>query len=73
MAITSVYFNYAHEVTSFLAKLVGITLSFVLLILTIFGTVDFYLARRHHDADRQEMITAIRQAVRSAENIAAAP
>lgn len=43
-AIALVYFNYAPEVESFMAKLVGVTLATVLLILAVSGSVDAYLA-----------------------------
>jgi signal transduction histidine kinase len=46
IAIALVYFNYAPEVNSFMAKLVGITLITVLLIFSIFGTVDVYYENR---------------------------
>ena len=46
IAIALVYFNFAPEVNSFMAKLVGITLITVLLIFSIFGTIDVYNENR---------------------------
>jgi signal transduction histidine kinase len=43
IAIALVYFNYAPEVNSFLAKLVGITLASVLFIVAVTGSIDIYL------------------------------
>ncbi|MFN2304249.1 MAG: hypothetical protein ACK2TV_11015, partial [Anaerolineales bacterium] len=40
VTIGMVYLNYAPEIESFMAKLVGITLATVLLILAVFGSVD---------------------------------
>ncbi|MFN2140846.1 MAG: GAF domain-containing protein [Candidatus Promineifilaceae bacterium] len=46
IAIALVYFNYAPEVNSFMAKLVGITLATVLLIVAVAGSVDVFFAGR---------------------------
>lgn len=42
ITIALVYFNYAPEVNSFMAKLVGITLASVLLIIAVAGSMDVY-------------------------------
>jgi signal transduction histidine kinase len=42
-AIALVYFNYAPEITSFMAKLVGVTLATLLLIFAVAGSVDVYV------------------------------
>jgi HAMP domain-containing protein len=42
ITIALVYFNYAPEVNSFMAKLVGISLSTVLLIVAVAGSIDVY-------------------------------
>jgi signal transduction histidine kinase len=44
IAIALVYFNYAPEINSFMAKLVGITLASVLLIVAVTGSIDVYFA-----------------------------
>ena len=44
IATALVYFNYAPEVNSFLAKLVGITLATVLLNVAVAGSIDVYIA-----------------------------
>jgi signal transduction histidine kinase len=44
IAIALVYFNYAPEINSFMAKLVGITLASVLLIVAVAGSIDVYFA-----------------------------
>ncbi|MEZ4518145.1 MAG: histidine kinase [Chloroflexota bacterium] len=46
VAMALVYFNYAPEVSSFMAKLVGITLATVLLIFSVFGALDVNTAER---------------------------
>lgn len=59
IAIALVYFNYAPEVDSFLAKLVGISLSTVLFIFSVIGALDIYQANQEFDADRVEIISLI--------------
>ena len=63
IAIALVYFNLAPEVTSFMAKLVGITLATVLLILTIASAFDVYLAREEYFADRLPITTSLHDAL----------
>ena len=62
-AIALVYFNHAPEVNSFLAKLVGITLATVLLILAIFGTLDLYAAAAQASTNRLLITAAVRDAL----------
>jgi hypothetical protein len=44
IAIALVYFNYAPEINSFMAKLVGIAFASVLLIVAVAGSIDVYFA-----------------------------
>ena len=59
IAIALVYFNYAPEIHSFMAKLVGITLSTVLLIVAVFSAVEIYLAQEGFSTDRQRNTAVI--------------
>jgi len=59
IAIAMVYFNYAPDITSFLPKLVGITLATVLLILSIFGSVDIFLESSQFSSDRLDLTFAL--------------
>lgn len=63
VAIALVYFNYAPEVNSFMAKLVGITLTSVLLIFAISGSMDIYNAQSDFSAARWQMIASIHSAL----------
>jgi HAMP domain-containing protein len=63
IAIALVYFNYAPEVDSFMAKLVGITLASVLLIFAIFGAVDIYSEQSAYSAARSQVIASIHDAL----------
>ncbi|MFN2265762.1 MAG: GAF domain-containing protein [Anaerolineales bacterium] len=58
IAIALVYFNFAPEIHSFMAKLVGITLSSVLLITAVFASVELYLAQRDLSEHRQQALVA---------------
>jgi signal transduction histidine kinase/HAMP domain-containing protein len=59
IAIAMVYFNYAPDITSFLPKLVGITLATVLLLFSIFGSVDIFLESSQYSSDRLDLTIAI--------------
>jgi len=59
VAIALVYFNYAPEVNSFMAKLVGITLASVLLIFAIFGAGDIYTSQSGFGTARLQVIASI--------------
>lgn len=63
IAIALVYFNYAPEVNSFMAKLVGITLATVLLTLAIFGAVDVQLASSDLQIHRMSSLASIHAAL----------
>ena len=73
ITISLVYLNYAPEVDSFMAKLVGITLATVLLIFAIFGAVDVYLADRDYIADLWQITARIAQARIQTEDQITAP
>lgn len=59
VAIALVYFNYAPEVNSFMAKLVGITLATVLLLFAVFGAVDVYATGAERSAERWRPVAAV--------------
>ena len=67
IAISLVYFNYAPDINSFLIKLVGITLATVLLILSIFGTIDIYFESRQVFVDRLDLTFALSEVLMSNE------
>ncbi|HCB50759.1 MAG TPA: hypothetical protein DEP47_14890 [Chloroflexi bacterium] len=73
ITISLVYLNYAPEVDSFMAKLVGITLATVLLIFSVFGVVDVYLADRDHIDDLWQITARIAQAQIQTEDLITAP
>lgn len=60
ITIALVYFNHASEVTSFMAKLVGITLATVLLIFSVFAAIDVNRASNSLSAQRSATAEAIR-------------
>lgn len=51
-----VYFNYAPEMTSFMAKLVGITLLTLLIVLSVVGSINYRSQARQYDATALERI-----------------
>ncbi len=59
IAISLIYLNYAPEINSFLAKLVGITLASVLLIFSIFGTLDIYFENNQFISGRDDLTIAL--------------
>jgi hypothetical protein len=71
IAIAFVYFSYAPEVNSFMGKLVGITLITVLLIFSVFGSIDVNLAQRFDfSADRIQALASIHEMlVKTEDNI----
>ena len=73
IAIALVYFNYAPEVNSFMAKLVGINLTTVLLIVAVAGAVDVYLEQGVNVAERQRMVASIYDALASRGDLVGSP
>jgi signal transduction histidine kinase len=59
-AIALIYFNYTPEMTSFMAKLVGVTLVTVLLILSVIGSFDYRQAVDDYFKRGLEAVTAAR-------------
>ena len=62
--IALVYFNVAPEMTSFMAKLVGITLLTLLVILSVIGTVSYRSAEAQYDVVMTEKIINAYQSTR---------
>lgn len=73
IAIALVYFNYAPEVNSFMAKLVGITLATVLLIFAVFGAVDIYNSETGFFANRWRITASIHDALIRTGDLLVAP
>jgi hypothetical protein len=73
VAIALIYFNYAPEVNSFMGKLVGITLTTILLILAIYGSVDIYLNREEYYADYRQSIVSVYHTIIPTGELTSAP
>lgn len=73
ISIALVYFNYAPEIDSFIAKLVGITLSTVLMIISIFGAVDVNLASDNYAAQIRQIVVSVHDSLVRTGNMAFYP
>ena len=63
IAITLVYLNYAPEIKSFMAKLVGIALATVVFILAIFGTIEIFYEQAAYQDHQNLVITSTHKAL----------
>jgi len=59
ITIALVYLNYAPDIKSFLAKIVGVTLATVLLIFAVYGSVDVYNELNDYSMNRTELLVSI--------------
>lgn len=59
ITIALVYLNYSFDIKSFLAKIVGVTLATVLLIFTVYGSVDVYNETSDYSSNQTELLAAI--------------
>ena len=59
ITIALVYLNYAPDITSFLAKIVGVTLATVLLIFAVYGSVDVFNEVSGYSQNRTELLVTI--------------
>ena len=59
ITIALVYLNYAPDIKSFLAKIVGVTLATVLLIFAVYGSVDVYNETSDYSSNQTELLAAI--------------
>jgi nitrate/nitrite-specific signal transduction histidine kinase len=73
VTIAMVYLNYAPEIGSFMAKLVGITLATVLLIFAVFGSIDVYQRSSEYSANRINLLASLHQFLKRSNSLLADP
>ena len=59
ITIALVYLNYAPDINSFLAKIVGVTLATVLLIFAVYGSIDVYNETSDYSRNRTQLLITI--------------
>jgi len=68
-AVSLVYLNYAPEIESFMAKLVGINLAALFLIVSVFGSYDVYKEEANIYDSTWQVTTSVRDMLLRSENI----
>ncbi len=73
ITIALVYLNYAPEIESFLAKIVGVTLATILLIFAVYGSIDVYNETSDYSSDQTELLLTVFNILTKSGDLVASP